>query len=245
MDAKYWPHTNLFTIASDIKYFLLSGYQTLPFVIGGTFMILGLYTAQFSLLFFLVGYLFFTPLLTLILNWILNIVIPSSWNKKQVPWLFSSDSDICNLLPSGSDDASSLKTIISFWLSMVAFFIGYIGMNAYSILNKQIEYPLKADEATKKATDNKAMLRRTQVTAGLILIIALAVFVFVMRTYVTGCDSIVGGVLSIGFGFLGVLWYYILAILSNDRLSDVFGIANRLMTTSALGDAPYACLASD
>ena len=33
MDAKYWPHTNLFTIASDIKYFLLSGYQTLPFVI--------------------------------------------------------------------------------------------------------------------------------------------------------------------------------------------------------------------
>ena len=128
---------------------------------------------------------------------------------------------------------------------MVAFFIGYIGMNAYSILNKQIEYPLKADEATKKATDNKAMLRRTQVTAGLILIIALAVFVFVMRTYVTGCDSIVGGVLSIGFGFLGVLWYYILAILSNDRLSDVFGIANRLMTTSALGDAPYACLASD
>jgi len=246
MDAKYWPHTNLFTIASDMKYFLLSGYQSLPFVLGGTFLILGLYTAQFSMLFFLIGYLVLTPFLTLLLNWFANIVIPSTWNHTNASFLLSSDSDICNMLslPS-SDKGASIKTIVTPWLSMVAFFLGYIGMNAYSILNKPVEYPPKADEATKKATDNKAMLRRTQVTVGIVCIAVLAFFVVIMRTFVTKCDSIVGGFLSVIFVGLGVFWYKLLSLNNNDRLSDLFGIANRLLTTSALNDAPYACLASD
>jgi hypothetical protein len=246
MDAKYWPHTNLFTIASDIKYFLLSGYQALPFVIGGTFSILGLYTAQLAMLFFLVGYLFIIPLLTLILNFGANIVIPSTWKQKDVPWLLSSDNDICNMLSIPNEPGQeTMKTILTPWLSMVTFFLGYIGMNAYSILQKPVEYPLKADAATKKATDNKAMLRRSQATVGLIVTAVLAVFILIMRTFVTGCDSIVGGILSLGSIVLGASWYVILSLGNDDRLSDLFGIANRLMTTSALNDAPYACLASD
>jgi hypothetical protein len=244
MDAKYWPHTNLFTMASDIKYFLLSGYQALPFVIGGTFSILGLYTAQFSMLFFLLGYLIIIPFLTLILNFGASMVIP--FKQKDVPWLLSSDNDICNMLSIPSEAGEeTMKTILTPWLSMVTFFLGYIGMNAYSILQKPVEYPLKADAATKKATDNKAMLRRTQATVGLVVTAALAVFVLIMRTFVTGCDSIVGGILSLGSVALGASWYVILSLGNDDRLSDVFGIANRLMTTSALNDAPYACLASD
>ena len=244
MDAKYWPHTNLFTMASDIKYFLLSGYQALPFVIGGTFSILGLYTAQFSMLFFLLGYLIIIPFLTLILNFGASMVIP--FKQKDVPWLLSSDNDICNMLSIPSEAGEeTMKTILTPWLSMVTFFLGYIGMNAYSILQKPVEYPLKADAATKKATDNKAMLRRTQATVGLVVTVALAVFVLIMRTFVTGCDSVVGGILSVGSVALGASWYVILSLGNDDRLSDVFGIANRLMTTSALNDTPYACLASD
>jgi len=246
MDAKYWPHTNLFTIASDMKYFLLSGYQALPFVIGGTFSILGLYTAQLAMLFFLLGFLIIIPFLTLILNFGANIVIPSTWKQKDVPWLLSSENDICNMLSIPNEPGQeTMKTILTPWLSMVTFFLGYIGMNAYSILQKPVEYPLKADAATKKATDNKAMLRRTQTTVGLIVIAALAVFVLIMRIFVTGCDSIVGGILSLGSIVLGASWYTILSWGNDDRLSDLFGIANRLMTTSALNDAPYACLASD
>lgn len=244
MDAKYWPHTNLFTIASDMKYFLLSGYQALPFVIGGTFSILGLYTAQFSMLFFLLGYLFITPFLTLILNFGASMVI--TFKQKDVPWLLSSDNDICNMLSIPNEPGEeTMKTILTPWLSMVTFFFGYIGMNAYSILQKPVEYPLKADAATKKATDNKAMLRRTQATVGLIVTVVLTVLILIMRILVTGCDSFVGGILSIGSIVLGACWYVILSLGNDDRLSDVFGIANRLMSTSALNDAPYACLASD
>ena len=221
MDAKYRPHTNLFTIASDIKYFLLSGYQALPFVIGGTFTVLGLYTAQFSMLFFLIGYLLITPFLTLILNFGASIVIPFS--QKDAPWLLSPDDDICNMLsiPKG-EDADSMKTIITPWLSMVAFFLGYTAMNGYSILQKTVEYPPKADQATKKAMDNKAMLRRSQATVGLIAIFVLAVFILIVRSFVTGCDSIVGAFLSILFAGFGASWYLLLSVNNNDRLADVF-----------------------
>ena len=245
MDAKYRPHTNLFTIASDIKYFLLSGYQALPFVIGGTFTVLGLYTAQFSMLFFLIGYLLIIPFLTVIINFGASIAIP--WSQKDAPWLLSPNDDICNMLsiPNG-EGADSMKTLITPWLSMVTFFLGYMAMNGYSILQKPVEYPPKADQATKKATDNKAMLRRSQATVGLIAIFVLAVFILIVRIFVTGCDSIVGGgfltILSTGFG---AAWYLLLSVNNNDRLADVFGIANRLLITSALNDAPYACLASD
>lgn len=246
MDGKYRPHTNLFTIASDLKYFLISGYQALPFVIGGTFTVLGLYTAQYAMLFFLLGYLILTPLLAIVYNFLASVIIPSEWTHKTAPWLISSDSDICNMLsiPQDSEGKPPLKTVISPWLAMVAFFLGYMGTNAVSILQKPVEYPLKADEATKKATDQKTMLRRSQTMVGLIVTVLLGVFILLMRVAYTECDSIFGGILSLSFVFVGFAWYYILSVVGNDRLSDIYGIANRLMTSSALGDAPYACLAS-
>jgi len=247
MDAKYRPQVNLFTIASDLKYFLISGYQALPFVIGGTFTVLGLYTAQYAMLFFLLGYLIIAPLLAIVFNFLASIIIPSQWTPKMVPWLLSTNSDICNMLSIPQDSeggGSSLKTIITPWLAMVAFFLGYMGMNAVSILRKPVEYPPKADEATKKATDQKTMLRRSQTLVGLIVTVLLGVLILIMRVAFTECDTVVGGILSLSFVFLGFAWYYLLSVVGDDRLSDVYGIANRLMTSSALGDAPYACLAS-
>jgi hypothetical protein len=117
-------------------------------------------------------------------------------------------------------------------------------MNSISILRKPAEYPPKADEATKKATDQKTMLRRSQTTVGLIVAVLLVVLILILRVVVTECDTVVGGILSIGFALVGAFWYFLLSIVGDDRLSDIYGIANRLMTSSALGDAPYACLAS-
>jgi len=38
--------TNLFTIATDIQYFLVTGLKTLPLTIGGTLLIIGLTVAN-------------------------------------------------------------------------------------------------------------------------------------------------------------------------------------------------------
>jgi hypothetical protein len=73
----------------------------------------------------------------------------------------------------------------------VAFFLGYMGMNAVSILRKPVEYPPKADEATKKATDQKTMLRRSQTLVGLIVTVLLGALILIMRVAFTECDTVV------------------------------------------------------
>ena len=62
-----------------------------------------------------------------------------------------------------------------------------------------------------------------------------------------GISNSCDGLLSLIFGLvlgggLGGLWYYALSRVGDQRLSDLFGIANRLMIPMALVDKPYACL---
>jgi hypothetical protein len=47
---------------------------------------------------------------------------------------------------------------------------------------------------------------------------------------------------TIGFIFMGHGWYKALSKVGQDRLSDLFGIANRLLPPSAINNAPIACV---
>ena len=47
---------------------------------------------------------------------------------------------------------------------------------------------------------------------------------------------------SCGFGAMGYFWYKLLSLVGEDRLSDLFGIANRLMPPGAYGSGPMVCL---
>jgi hypothetical protein len=44
------------------------------------------------------------------------------------------------------------------------------------------------------------------------------------------------------FGYIGRSWYRLLASVGEDRLSDLFGIANRLLPPSAIENKPIACV---
>jgi hypothetical protein len=44
------------------------------------------------------------------------------------------------------------------------------------------------------------------------------------------------------FGLLGVSWYKLLSMTGQDRLSDLFGIANRLLPPTAVANGPIACI---
>ena len=58
-------------IISDIRVFMYGGVLTLPLTIAGTLSILGLFTANYAILFCLVGFLILTPITSSILNWAL------------------------------------------------------------------------------------------------------------------------------------------------------------------------------
>ena len=75
-----------------------------------------------------------------------------------------------------------------------------------------------------------------------LFIIIFTVTVIYFR-YSTGCDSLLRIMLALVLsGTAGFGWYYTLSLIGQDRLSDLFGIANRLLPPSMIQDQPIACI---
>lgn len=232
--------TNLFTIASDIRYFILTGLETLPLTIAGTFLVIGLFVGNYAMLFFLVGYLLLVPSVAFGVNTVNSIV--RSWAKwpKEFSW-GGKDMDACNVVTGfGTSGIGRDKydMAVSYWMAMVGFFIGYIFTNAWSLYEK----PSASGTDSDPKIASGVTLRQSQSITAMVLILILAVSVLYMRLFYSSCDSWMSLILCGGFAGLGWWWYTLLSSIGEDRLSDLFGIANRLMTPSALVNAPYACL---
>ena len=243
---------SLRNIIEDIKYFIKDGVTTLPISIAATMLVIGLFTSHYAMLFFLVGYLIAAPLLAFLLN---NTVGRASDIFKITPM------GICNV----SNPFESLTTprpedersVFSEWFAMVSFFIGYIAMNGYQLYVKGTNIPGSTNQKTNAEIDAKIMTRKTQamMSFGSIAVVFFAVVAYRLRS---GCESFMGAststflaivIVIIGvalFGAGGASWYYLLSLVGEDRLSDVFGIANRLLAPGAFpgsfGQKPVACI---
>jgi len=219
-------------VVSDIRIFLYGGMTTLPLTIAGTMLLLGLFTANYAMMFFLLGYLLLSPLATMILNLLLQ---PNT--------LFSDVPSRCQLTYHNQKaDSASAGPLTTTWMSMVSFFLGYMINNASQLLS--IESPDESLLVTSDgATISKKILnRKSQALMSLISIVVFSIVVIYFR-YSTGCDSILGIILTLVLsGTTGFIWYSILSLIGQNRLSDLFGIANRLLPPSAVQNQPIACM---
>lgn len=240
-------------VLSDIRIFMYGGVATLPVTLAGTMLILGLCTANFAMLFFLIGYLMCVPLISYGLNFLLQnlLNIPFIKDTGFANLFKAKQGDRCGIVVDYSADPKNDDVVLSsIWMSMVTFFIGYILQNAIQLHNREAEdSTIRINQ--KPATDRdptpdlskKVTNRKTQAIISIISIIVFAVAVIGARLY-GGCDRITGTVIGGAiFGFLGVLWYILLSLTGQDRLSDLFGIANRLLPPSAIENKPVACVA--
>jgi hypothetical protein len=231
-------------VISDIRVFLYGGIQTLPLTIAGTLSILGLFTANYAILFFLLGFLVLAPLSATILNAILSFPFAG---KAYNPFK-AKTGDVCNLVtpfttfksPVGSEDMS---VVSSSWLAMISFFIGYIFTNALELYNREsVDTTIKVTTSQSSDINTMVTTRKSQAVIAMASIVIFAIIVFGFRYY-SGCESILGMILTaVGFVFLGNGWYKALSKVGEDRLSDLFGIANRLLSPSAITNAPVACV---
>ena len=125
--------TTLQNIISDIRIFIYGGMRTLPITIAGTMTILGLFTANYAIMFFLIGFLLITPFIA---YW-LNVL----FLKIDITWFDVKSTDVCNMIipyktiythgdKFGPDDN---KSAVSAWVAMLSFFIGYIFTNGYEL----------------------------------------------------------------------------------------------------------------
>lgn len=248
-EPSYPTPLSIFNILSDIRDFLMGGVRAFPTAFAATALFLGLFTANYAMLFFLLGLLIITPLVNMFFNnLILGPIFGKIYKGGPLPaWAQGSGKAICNLtLPDGSSPGSYMMEqpgqIISNWLALTVFIIGYLMTNAISIYQYPVEYPANASDDTKKQTDEKVSLRRSKALTAMLILAAAGIGLLVLR-WMTSCD----GLFSIGagivlFGHASVGWFYLLSLTGQNRLSDLFGIANRLLSPFALVNEPIACL---
>jgi hypothetical protein len=235
---------SLKNIVSDIRVFLYGGILTLPLTIAGTLSILGLFTGNYAILFFLLGFLILTPLASTVLNLIGGMTLGNFDIFK------AKTGDNCKLvvpfstLSSVKNEGAGTGTVISSsWLAMTTFFIGYLFTNSLELYSRETD-DTTLNVTSTSASDLNTMKtnRKSQAIVAMASIVFFSIVVLAFRFY-TGCESILGMIITtVTFVFLGNGWYKALSKVGEDRLSDLFGIANRLLPPSAINNAPIACI---
>lgn len=249
-------------IISDLHVFLYGGLRSLPFTLGGTMLLLGLFTSNYAILFFLIGFLIAAPLAT----WVVNRFIPILWNAGwyivyyisllfgkgitspgewlEMAYFTTSVGDVCKLVIPylTKNDGQPEVVISSEWMAMVSFFIGYVICNALQLYNTDMSNSAALNSPNAPDTKMKEKKRKGQSMIALISIIMFALIVLWYRMS-NGCENWLGILLTAaGFGTAGYYWYDLLSKVGQGRLSDIFGIANRLLAPSAIQNGPIACV---
>jgi hypothetical protein len=249
-------------IISDLRVFLYGGLRSLPFTLGGTMLILGLFTSNYAILFFLLGFLIAAPLATWVVNRFLPLLYNGLWyivyyisllfgngiqkpgHLLDIPYFKVPIEDICKLvIPYPTTNNKVEEVVISSeWMAMVSFFVGYVICNALQLYNTNMSNSASINSANASDTEAKVKKRKGQAMIALISIILFALIVLGFRLN-EGCEKWIGALLTAaGFGTAGYYWYDLLSKVGQGRLSDIFGIANRLLAPSAIQNGPIACV---
>jgi hypothetical protein len=246
---------SLITILNDLKVFFYGGMSSLPIVIAGTMLLIGLFTTNYALLFFLVGYLIIVPSSVMLINYVYYAI---SGDEGIV-------SDICGVIKEQSNLSSSSTSTgyISAWLPMITFFIGYLITNAISLYTYRAQAPdtsnANVSDKAKIENDHNKMIsaRKSHTFVTLMTALIFLVIILVYRRY-TQCEShihlIIYALIILAYGGIGVGWYYLINnvcsqwmttnTIHRERYSDLLGIANRILSASETDNDPLVCVPS-
>jgi hypothetical protein len=232
-------------IVSDLRVFLYGGIRTLPLTIAGTMTILGLFTANYAMMFFLTGFLIGVPIFAAILNKLADFLVVSfkdSWPSFANLFMGKSG-DVCSVvIPFSTIDKpvryEQTSIFCSTSLAMTAFFLGYILTNAVTLYQRKEESGSEPSKVSKRKSH--ALLAIATIVIFTLIIIGLR--------WPMKCESGFGMVLGMGlFGAAGYKWYDMLSSFTEGRLADLFGISNRIISSTArstMAGGPVACIAT-
>ena len=229
---------SLISIGNDIRIFMYGGLVSLPLTIAGSMVLLGLFTGNYAMLFFLIGFLLLTPIVSYGINLLFIIAAKRSGSKIFDAYM----SDICKLnaeyIDGSEVEGAELEPVVaSSWVAMVSFFIGYLVTNAIKLHNYE-----SIEESTESKDSSRITNRKSQAIVAIVAIIIFSAISLAYR-YKSGCESKAGMIpTSLLFGWAGYGWYKLQSCSGDDRLADLFGIANRLLQPEATNNGPIACV---
>ena len=135
-------------------------------------------------------------------------------------------SDVCGLFPI----LGSSSRVPSFYMAHIAFFLGFLFTNAYTV------YTLPSDNLNSQNLEN----RKFRALNTMIILVLIYLITSVIRFNVTGCESILGIlVATVFFGFLGYGWY-LFAEFCGARSADILGISSSFVPSNA-ETSPLIC----
>lgn len=220
---------------------LSQGFRSLPVILGGAILVLGLIQGNLNFLFFFVGLCILAPTSALILNMLWEILFANTPSWLTIPpflWkLPDATSEACAIYTTGSTlPPVVLNVVPSYWLTMMAFFFTYMYSNASELYKKQ---------ETSRAPKSAVEARKSQAMASMILLIAIGILVVLLR-YATTCETGLGVLVSMLLGSsLAHGWYTFMRACGMGRLDDMFGISNRILPMQSYeAPDPTVCVPS-
>ncbi len=131
-------------------------------------------------------------------------------------------SHIAQLVPSSEYKDDYINVFPSYWVAQTIFFFSYLITNAFDVFSME---PVSDSPTEEWRVNNRR--HRASTIMGIALFMAL--FMVVIRWYITGAETLVGTIWGILlFGAAGVGWYTV-ATLAGARKGDVFGIVQQMI----------------
>ena len=212
-------------LVCSIRNFLAQGFRSLPTILGGAILVLGLTQANYNYIFFFIGMFLFAPTAALITNVVLELLGAYFTSIHDIFTVFGGSADQCSLFPILSSKNLSINSFFapSYWMATIAFFFGYIIANAVFLLK---------DFNKNDISDKAASLIKTQTITSIVIITIIAILTFIARFVLTGCETGASMFLGSLFALLGWLWYDTINRCNFAQFSDLFGIVNRTLPTT-------------
>jgi len=234
-------------IVGGLREYAYRGFQQLPLVIGSTSLLFTIATGSIAHANLALGMGLLMPAYTYALQLLISLVM-NYFFAGSIFWKRSAG-DTCNIIP-GSSKTGPLDflrktnldgSVPSYWMSSVAFFIGYSLSNAIDSLQTP------ANPGSNEANHEK---RNTHAVTVIVTTVIFSLFILIARfVYMSGCEgSGAGGItLSLLSGIGAALIGYGMYTFSKQcgaRSSDLFGILSQILPPSATSPKPIVCTAS-
>jgi len=198
---------------------VLSGiYRFLPNTMTASLLVLGVFLGKISWVIISCSAI----VLSLLIVFIQSICIPGAFHQIPGFKMLSGGAALaaCSPLPSRIKDTDVLHTTPSLWMSVTAFYLGYIIMNALNVYMADAARPGTPDKYLNFKIDHRK-------SVGLISIISsvfLLIFLMFTRFFST-CESIGGSILGLLLGVgAGIGMWYVLSINGSDIYPDIHGV---------------------
>lgn len=216
-------------VAQTMRGLLEGSFRALPVLLFGWALFVGSTTGNIGLLVLALGQATVVPFAT----WILHSVASFFGNFAKVNFTVPASST-CNILPGGfTDPMERVFSIPSYWLAQIAFFFGFLLSNASYVLNMPAANNAPADKVERR----KSQAQLVQILGWVFFALFIVVRSFVMR-----CETVPGVLLGgLAFWWIGNGWYQF-ARECSAKDSDIFGIVQGILPSSATEGPPMACV---